>query len=106
MVTQKSMMRSGRDHMTAHILHMHDTIPLDAERTDACLCQPFTGHRLYGVSQNLCNLHGRDYFEIVEGSPSQKVIVSSPHEVWPQARQFWLSTDQPALRPLPPSNGV
>ncbi len=61
-VTEKPMVRSGRDHVTASILNMDDAIPLDAERTDARVFQPFAGHRLYGISQNLCNLHSQNFF--------------------------------------------
>jgi hypothetical protein len=58
MVTQKPMVRSGGDRAAARVLHVHDAIPLDTERADARAVQPFTGHRLYGISPNLRNLHG------------------------------------------------
>jgi len=67
-VTQKPMVCSGRDHVTAPVLRMNDAIPLDAKRTDTRVIQSFTGHRLYRVSPNLCNLHDLNSFPIVASS--------------------------------------
>jgi hypothetical protein len=44
MVTEQPMVRSGRDDMTILILHMHGTIPLDPEGSDARTIQSFAGH--------------------------------------------------------------
>jgi hypothetical protein len=44
MVAEKPMVRSGRDHMTAHVLDVYNTIPFNPERTDACVIQLFTTH--------------------------------------------------------------
>jgi hypothetical protein len=60
MVTEQPMVRSGRDHMTMHILDMDNAIPLNPERTDACMIQLFTTHRLYRVPPNLRHIHSRD----------------------------------------------
>jgi hypothetical protein len=59
MVTEKPMVRSGRDHMTVHVLDMYNAIPLNPERTDACMIQLFTAHRLDRVPPKLRHLHGR-----------------------------------------------
>jgi hypothetical protein len=44
MVAKKPMVRSGRDHITAHVLDVYNTIPFNPERTDACVIQLFTAH--------------------------------------------------------------
>jgi hypothetical protein len=60
MVTEKPMVRSGRDHMPVHVLDMDNAIPFNPERTNACMIQLFTTHRLYRVPPKLHHLHGRD----------------------------------------------
>jgi len=67
-VTEKPMVRSGRDDVPSRVLHIHDAISLDAEWPDACALQSFTGHRLYCVSPNLCQLHGVNSFLIIVAS--------------------------------------
>jgi hypothetical protein len=59
LVVQESIMVcSGRDHVPARILHIHDTVPLDAERPDTRAIQSSAGHRLDRASPNLCDVHG------------------------------------------------
>jgi hypothetical protein len=63
--------------MTSRILHMHDTIPLDAERPDARLIQRFTGHRLDWVSPYLCNFHGVNSSDKGDGPLMAEAIMIS-----------------------------
>src|SRR4029079_952143 len=72
MVTEQPMVRSGRDHMTIHVLDMYNAIPLNPERTDACMIQLLTTHRLYRVPPKLRHLHDRNLPRILsdQHSPS------------------------------------
>jgi hypothetical protein len=70
------MVRSGRDHMTAHVLDVYNTIPFNPERTDARVIQPFTTHRLYWIPPNLRHLHDRYLPVVIQISTVRK---ESPH---------------------------
>jgi hypothetical protein len=74
MVTEKPMVRSGRDHMTMHVLDMYNAIPLNPERTDACVIQLFTTHRLYRVPPELRHLHDRYLPRIHSDQHSQESV--------------------------------